>query len=114
MKSETLQTALSMTQIIFGGIVLLLILCLLGFGILALCQRIFDKYYARGMQYQFDRDRDHIASAADWFSEDLPTMHLVLDLAKNMGTNTGDVRERWRKERKHAPEKLNQQQGGMI
>ncbi len=86
--------ALSITQIICGWIVFILFLALMAVGILALASRIFEVYYRRGLQAQYQSDMDRLKTASYWFSEDIPTMNLVRNLAE-MGDITR-VRDTWR------------------
>lgn len=45
-------------------------------------------------------ERYRLSQAAYWFSEDLPTYHLLTDLGKGM--HVTDAREKWRREREAA------------
>jgi hypothetical protein len=89
--------ALSTTQIVCGGIVFVLVLALLAVGILALAHRLFDIYYRRGQQDQYQRDVNRIRTGSAWFSEDVPTMNLMRNLVEY--GDIGKVRDQWLRER---------------
>ena len=90
---------ITITQIILGCGVMLLLIAVAVAGVLNWISCIFNRHFERGKQYQFNRERDRLREYSYWFSEDKPTCELLNDLA-NDGRDIGDIRERWRKARK--------------
>ena len=90
---------ITITQIILGCGVMLLLIAVAVAGVLNWISCIFNRHFERGKQYQFNRERDRLREHSWWFSEDKPTRELLNDLADD-GRDINDIRERWRNARK--------------
>jgi len=86
------------SQHIFGALVIILLLLILGVVILSFADKIFTVYYERGQQHQWHTDNERFNSNAYWFSEDEPTMNLLKNFAR--GSDVRAARDEWRADRK--------------
>ena len=94
-----MQTIFTVTQVICGALVCVLVLVLLIGIALAAAGKLFEKSYRRGEKMQYDADMNRLRTYSYWFSEDEPTMNLIKNLAE-----VGDVsrvRDLWRSDREN-------------
>jgi hypothetical protein len=86
---------------IIGWIVSVVGIVLVGAGglvaLLWSADKVITAIRAKGADEQRLRDRNRLHQDAWWFSEDKPTMDLLMDLAH--GTDVSSARDKWQKAR---------------
>lgn len=95
-------TVLGSCLIVLGSAVALLVLIAAGAYILDwLNRRVVEPWRFRVAQAEYERFRERLMTDAWWFSEDPPTMALVMEMAST-GYDVSRARENWRRERAKA------------
>lgn len=91
------QTTILITEVILGCSVLAIGVGLIALGVFGLSHHIFQKYYEKGQQAQWEKDSRRFMDWSYWFSEDEATRLLIQNLARDGDVSA--VRDKWRKDR---------------